>query len=228
VIVLVSMVAASAARAMLVVMRMIMVMVIMLVLMRLIVGMPMVMAVRVGVAVAVALAMAVRMAMMVMMPMIVIAHMGAALRPEGALHRGHGAALAARQLSQRRIILDVESIIRHLGETVIAAQMPGEAHEAQGILRLHLQQGLGRRPHLDKLPILEPQGVAVVDGGLHVEIEMDLGPALACQRPMAAVPRRVVEGDGVDDALGLHGGLADDGGDAGHGLVSVCERVKLR
>jgi hypothetical protein len=38
----------------------------------------------------------------------------------------------------------------------------------------------------------------------------------------------VVEGDGVDDAVGLHGGLADDGGDAGHGFVSVCDRVRLR
>jgi hypothetical protein len=28
----------------------------------------------------------------------------------------------------------------------------------------------------------------------------------------------VVEGDRGDDTVGLHGGLADDGGDAGHGL----------
>jgi hypothetical protein len=38
----------------------------------------------------------------------------------------------------------------------------------------------------------------------------------------------MVERDDVDDAVGLHGGLADDGGDAGHGTVSVCDRVKLR
>ncbi len=74
--------------------------------------------------------------------------------------------------------------------------------------------------HLDQLAVLEPQGVAVVDGGLHVEIEMDLRPRLARQMRMALAPRRMVERDRVDHAVGLHGGLADDGGDAGHGVVS--------
>ena len=203
-------------------------MVIMLVSMAVIVavGMPMVMAVHMGMRVAVALAMAVSMAMMV--SVVVVADMGAALRPEGALHGGYGAALPACQLRQRRIALDVEGIIRHLDEAVIAAEMPGEAHEAQGVLGLHLEQGLRLGLHLHQLPVLEPQGIAVVDGGFHVEIEMDLGAALGPQGTMATVPRRVVEGDGVDDAVGLHGGLADDGGDAGHGFVSVCDRLRLR
>jgi hypothetical protein len=37
---------------------------------------------------------------------------------------------------------------------------------------------------------------------------------------MAAIPRAMVEGHRVDDTVGLHGRLADDGGDAGHGFVS--------
>jgi hypothetical protein len=216
-------VTASTAGTMLM-MGMIMVVVIMLVLVCMIVavGMPVVMAVRMRVAVALAVAVAVRVVMM-MMPMIVIAHMGAALRLERALHRSHGATLAARQFRQGRVVLDVESIIRGLDEAMVAAEMPGETHEAQGVLCPDLQQRLRRRLHLHKLSIPKPQGIAVVDGCLHVEIEMDVDPALAFQSPMATVSRRVVEGDGVDDAVGLHGGLADDGGDAGHGFVSVCD-----
>jgi len=218
----VMMVAAAAAWAVLV-MFMVMMVVVMLVLVRMIVAvrMPMVMAVRMGVAVPMAM-------MVVMVPMIVVAHMSAALRPERALNRGHGAALSARQLRQGRVVLDIKSIIRDLDEAVIAAEMPGKAHEAQGVFGPHLQLRFDGRLHLDELPVLEPQGVAIVDGGLHIEIEMDLGPAYTFERTMAAVPGRVVEGDRVDDAVGLHGGLADDGGDAGHGLVSVCDRLTLR
>src|SRR5687768_951817 len=165
------MVAASAAGAVLVMGMMIVIMLV-VVCMIVAVGMSMVMIVRMSMAVA--LAVAVRMTM-IMMRMVVIAHMGAALRPERALHRGHGAALSARQFRQRRIVLDIEGVTRHLSEAVVAAEMPSKAHEAQGVLGLHLQQGLRLSLHLDKLPVLEPQGVAVVDGGLHVEIELDLG-----------------------------------------------------
>jgi hypothetical protein len=38
----------------------------------------------------------------------------------------------------------------------------------------------------------------------------------------------VIESDRVDHTVGLYGGLADDGGDAGHGFVSVKGRVELR
>ncbi len=224
VLVAVMMVTASAAGTVLV-MGMIMVVVIMLVVVRMIVAvrMPVVMAVRMGMVVAVRMAM-----IMVMMPMVVIAHMGAALRPEGALHRSHRAALTAGQFRKGRVVLDVEGIIRELGKPMVAAEMPGEAHEAQGIFGPDLEQPFGRSLHLHEPPVLEPQGIAVVDRGLHVEIEMNLGAALGLQPAVAAVAGLMVERDDVDDAVGLYGGLADDGGDAGHGTVSVCDRVKLR
>ena len=155
-----------------------------------------------------------------MMVMVVVADMGAALGLERTLHRGHGAALTARQLREGRIVLDIEGVVRNLGEAVVRAEMPGQTHKAHGVLRLHLEQGLGFRLHLDEAAVFEAQGVAVVDGGLHVEIEMDLRPALAVQVGVPAVPRLVIEDYRVHDTVWLHGGLADDGGDAGHGLVS--------
>ena len=173
----VMMVTAPAVRAVLVVMMVMLVAMVMMLMV--VVRMAVLIAVGMSVAVGVAFAMAVAMVMMmVVMPMVVVADMGAALRLEGALHRGRGAALPAHQLGHGRVVLHIEGIARDLDEAMAAAEMPGEAREAQGVLRPHLQQGLGGRLHLDELAVLEPQGVAVVDGGLHVEIEMDLGAAL--------------------------------------------------
>ena len=191
---------------------MLMVMVLMVVLVRLIVGM--------GVLVPM-IVMTVLVAMMVVtMVMVVIAHMGAALRLEGALHGRGRAALPSRQFSKGRIVLDVEGVARNLDGAMLAAQVPGEPREAKRVLGPDLQKPLRRRLHLHQAAVLQPQGVAVVEGGLHVEIEQDLGSALAFQRRMAAVPRPVIESHRIDDTAGFHGGLADDGGNAGHGFVS--------
>jgi hypothetical protein len=213
-------VTAAAAGPVFVMMLMVVVMMVvtMLVVMRLIVPMVMMlMAVRMSVAVAMALAVAVTV-MMVVMLMVVIADMGAALRLEGALDGSCRTTLPAHEFGHGRIVLDVEGVCRDFDQAMAAAEMPGEAREAQGILGPHLQQRLGRRPDLDELAVLEPQGIAVVDGGFHIEIEQDLGPALGPQRPLTAAAGLVVEGDRGDDTVRLHGGLADDGGDAGHGL----------
>jgi hypothetical protein len=67
----------------------------------------------------------------VMISVVVPAGMGAALRPEWPLHRGRDAALSAHQLGDRRIVLHVEGVGRDLDQPVLAAQMPGEPHEAQ-------------------------------------------------------------------------------------------------
>lgn len=159
------------------------------------------------------------------MVMVVIADMSAAFRLERALHRRHRAALPACQLCKSRIVLDIEGVVRDFCEPVVRAQMPGKAHEAQRIFRLHLQQTFRLRLHLYETAILQAKRIAVVDGGLHVEIQMDLGPALTPQMGMPTVSRRMVEGHRVDDTVGLHGGLADDGGDAGHSFVSARDQV---
>jgi hypothetical protein len=204
---------------------------IMLVLMRILVMAVVVMRMGVRMSMRMALTVAVGVAMavtMMVMPMVVIAMVGAALRPEGALHRGCGAALPADQLGHGRIILHVEGIGCNLHKAMLTAEVPSEAREAQRVLGPHLKQWLGCRLYLDEASILQPQGVAVVDGGVHVEIEQNLGAALPPEPCLAAVARLVIEGDRVDHTVGLHGGLADDGGDAGHGFVSVKGRVELR
>ncbi|SCX95857.1 hypothetical protein SAMN02927923_00402 [Microvirga guangxiensis] len=170
--------------------------------------------------------MSVSMVMMVVimpvpvMMVIMVADMGAALGLEGALHRRHGAALPARELRESRIVLDVESIVLDLGEAMIGAEVPGKTHETQGVLRLHFQQALGLRLHLNKAAVLQAQGIAVIDGGFHIEIDQDLDAAFSRQPRLPAAPRLMVEDHRVDDTVCLYGGLANDSGDAGHGFVS--------
>ena len=65
---------------------------------------------------------------------VVVAMMGAVLRPEAALDRRGGAALAARQFGEGRAVLDIEGIAGKFGEAVLAAEMPGETHEAKRVL----------------------------------------------------------------------------------------------
>jgi hypothetical protein len=222
VIVLVTVVVTAAGAVLMATGMIVMMVVIMLVVMGMIMPVVvMIMAVCVRMGMAMALGVTVAVTMMVVVAMIVVADMGAALRPEGALHRRRRATLPAHEFRHGRIVLHIESIRRDLDQAMAAAEMPGETREAQGIFGLHLQERLGRRLDLDEPAVLKPQGIAVVDRRLHVEIEQDFGPALALECPLAAVAGLVVEGDRVDDAVGLHGGLADDGGDAGHGLVSV-------
>jgi hypothetical protein len=209
--------AAPAARTMLMMIMMVVVFVVSMIVMLMRVGLGM------GVSMGVSMTMMVVMSV-VMMPMVVVAVMGAALWSERALHRGGDAALTAHQFRHRRIVLHVDRIAGNLDEAMLAAEMPGQPHEAQRVLGPHLQQALGRGLDLDETPVLEPQGIAVVDGRFHVEIEQDFGPALARQPRLTAVAGRVIERDRIDHAVGFHGGLADDGGDAGHGFVS---RVRM-
>jgi len=157
------------------------------------------------------------MVMTMVMMVVVVAMVGALFRPEGALHRGRDAALPAGELGQGWGVLHIEGICRDLRKAVLAAEMPGEAHKAQGILGPHLQKVLGCGLHLYETAVLEPQGVPVVDHRLHVEVEMDLGAGLGLQMRMAAAAGRVIQDDRVDNPVGLHGRLADEGGGARHG-----------
>ena len=158
------------------------------------------------------------MAVTVTVVVVVVAMVGALLWLKAALHGDDSAALAARQFGECRAVLDIKRVAGKFSEAVLAAEMPGETHQAKRILGAYLQQLFGRRLDLNKRSILQPKGVTVIDGGLHVEIEMDFGPGLPGEVGMAAVARCMVEGDRVDHALRLHGRLADDGGGAGHGV----------
>jgi hypothetical protein len=171
------------------------------------------------------------MAMVVMVPVIVVAMVRALLRPEGAGHRRRGAALSPGEFGPGRIILDIDRIARDLREAVLAAEMPGQPHEAHRVLGADFQQPLGRGLHLDETAIVEPERIAVVERGFHLEIDQKFQAALPLQGRLTAVSRPMVQRHVIDDAVRLHGGLADDGDGADHGgsgsRKRACGRSRL-
>lgn len=171
----------------------------------------------------VGMVMAVMVAMVVIVPVIVMPAatiiavvMDFRLRLERALDRHHGAALPAHQLGDGRNVNDVERIGRHLGRDMVAAEMPGEAHQPQRVFGADLQQVLGRSLDLDQAAILQLQRIAIVQHGGLVEIDGELQPARRLHRQGAAAAILVPEAERIDDALGTDGGLANDGGGAKH------------
>ena len=181
-----------------------------------VVGMGMTMAVIMAMVVMVMVVMAV-MAVVVAtgIAMIVVMDFGLGLeRPLGLAHR---AALAANQLGQRGIVLDIDRIGRDLRRDMAAPEVPGEARQPQRVLGRDRDQLLRRSLDQHQPAILELDRVAVVQRGRLVEVEQNLLPAIALERGMARVAAMMVEGEGLDDPVLLDRGLADDGDGALHG-----------
>lgn len=160
------------------------------------------------------------MAMMMIVAAAAIVAMGVVmhlrLRLEGPLDRRHRAALPAHQLSQRRIVGDVERIGRHFGRDVMAAEMPGEARQPQRVLGTNRQQAFRHGPDLHETAILQLEGIAVVQHCRLVERDLNLEPARRRRGHAAAIAVAVRETERVRDALGADGGLANEGVGAKH------------
>jgi hypothetical protein len=145
----------------------------------------------------------------------------AALGLERARDRADAAALAARQLGDRGIDLDIDRVAVELGRNMRPAEMPGEAHEPCRIFRTDLEELLRRRPHLHEAAVLELHRVAVVERRGAVEVELELEPAMGPQRELAALTGVVVEPGRIGNPVGLDGGFADDGGGAQHEVSDI-------
>lgn len=130
-------------------------------------------------------------------------------------HR-HRTALPTHHLGEDMVVLDVERVGRDLGRGVAVADMPGDAHQPQRVVGADLQQALGRRPDQDEPAILQLDRVAVVERGRLVEIEQDIEAGVALQRQTPAAAILMVERQGLDDAVRLDRGFANDGGGAQH------------
>lgn len=184
------------------------------VLMRVVVLVRMIMAVAVLMAVVMVGVIAMIMATAAGVAMLVVMDLGLGL--ERPLDLAHRAALAANQLGQRRILLDIDCIGGDLDRDMAAAEMPGETRQPQRVLGGDRDQLLRRRPDQHERAVLELDGIPVIQGSRLVEIEQDVAPAIPLERRMASVAAMMVEGEGLDDPVLLDRGLADDGDGALH------------
>ena len=168
------------------------------------------------VTVIVGMRMIMRMAVAVMvMPVIVTAGavvVGGALGAEGAGDRGREAALSADQLGRSRRRRDEQDVRGDLGGHVAAAELPGQPHQPGGVLGVHLQKILRGSAHGHEPPVIETQGVAILQDRGFVERHREGQAALGDQGTRGRGPRRVVEAHRVGDLVGAHRGPADDGG----------------
>lgn len=152
----------------------------------------------------------------------VVVVIGAALGLERPLDHRHGAALAAHHLGEHMVVLDVERLSRDLGGRVAVADMPGDAHQPQRVVGPDLQQALGRSPDQNEAAVLQPYRVAVIERGRPVEIEQDVEAGVALQSETAAAAILVIQRQGLDDAIRLDRGFANDGGGAKHDWQPGC------
>ena len=145
---------------------------------------------------------------------------GHTLGAEGAIDRGRRAALAADELGRGGRRRDVEDFGADLGRDVVAAELPGESHQAGRVLGADLEKRLRGGLHRDEAAVVEAQGVAVVEGSGLGQREVDMQPAIAVQVPVLSLTPGMVEADRVDDGVGADRGPADDRGGSRHGTLS--------
>lgn len=138
------------------------------------------------------------------------------LRLERTLDHRHRTALPAHQLAERGVVRDVESLSRHLGRDVMAAEMPGEAHQPQRVLGADFQQAFRRGLDLDQRAVFQLQRIAVVQHRRLVERDRELQPARGANAHAVDRAVAMAQRQRIDDALGLDGGLAENGGGAKH------------
>ncbi len=169
----------------------------------------------------VSLGMAVPVPMIVMMVVVAALAMvvGGLFGLEGAGDRGGFAAGVADQgVGGDR---NVEGFGADLGGDVLASELPGEAQQPGRVAGADFEERLVRRADGDQAPVLELQGVPVLQTGGVGEGELEAEAARGGEGAVRRAPAGMVERDRVDDLLGPDGGLADDQGGFGHGILEM-------
>ncbi|CAI0344505.1 conserved hypothetical protein [Hyphomicrobiales bacterium] len=183
-----------------------------LVLMRMIVTMVLMIVVMTMVMTMVVVMMGVPAAAIVAMSVVVDLRLGL----ERALDRRHRTALPAHQLGKSGIVGHIERLGRHFRRNVMAAEVPGKAHQPQRVFGTDFQQAFRRGLDLHKSPVLQLQRVAVVQRRRLVEGDREFQAAHGRHSDAVDPALTMAEAQRIDNALGTDGGLAKDGSGAKH------------
>jgi hypothetical protein len=145
-----------------------------------------------------------------------LAAVGAALWLERADHRMHMGAKANHHRLKNVIRLNVDRVGRDFRRCVAIAEMPRDPGERVCIGGMNLHERLGGSNDADEGSVLELQGVTVGKIGRLGKVKQNGPAAVSGHRNAAAVARRPVEGDAVDNRLGADLGFPDDAGGTLH------------
>jgi hypothetical protein len=150
------------------------------------------------------------------MVMAAIVLVRAALGLERSRDPGRRAALPTHHLGQHVVILDVDRVCGDLSRGMAVADVPGDARQPQGVLGPDFEQRLGRRLDLNQTPVLQLQGIAVVESRRLLKVQEELETTLPPQRETAALPPLMVEDHRIGDSIRPDGRFPDDDGGAQH------------
>ena len=141
----------------------------------------------------------------------------AGFRIERRLDRRHRGAETRRHLLQHVIAADAEPVADDLHVGVAVAEMPGEPHQRERRPRRDLDQRLGLPGHQHDAAVVEHDAVAVAQRHRLVEVEQELGAALALEHDAAAMAVAGIEHHAVDRGGGIPEAGPADGPAALHG-----------
>jgi hypothetical protein len=134
---------------------------------------------------------------------------GAALRVEGGLDRGHFRAEPARHILDHMIAPDAQALGQEFGRQVAIAEMPGDAHERRRVGAADFSELFGRGDDFDDAPVLELEPVAGAQHHRLGQVEQEGEAANARHRNAAPVALVVIEDDGVGRFAGPGAGGTD-------------------
>ena len=160
--------------------------------------------------------MVVAMGMTVVGVTVAMAFIGTAFGLERPRNARNGTAQSTHHLGQDVVIFDVDRLGGDLGRRMAIADVPSDLGEPVGRLGADLEKGLRSRDDADQSAVFELERVAALRRGRLLQVEQKLRSLLACESHATAMAPLVVERDGIDDLVGFHGKLSDDGGGADH------------
>jgi len=160
--------------------------------------------------------MAMGMVVMIVPVAIMVMEMCGLLRFERAGHRCCNASQSAHQFRDSRSVLDEDGVCDHFDRNMAAPGLPGEPQQTHRIFGPNFQQLLRSSGDLDQPAILKLHRITVVERRRLVEIEGELAAALASQDNPVPLTLPMIQKHRIDNLVGLHGRLADDGFGAEH------------
>ncbi len=92
---------------------------------------------------------------------------------------------------------DHDAVRLNLRLKVPVANLPGKLRKVLGISPAYFRKGFRQGQNLDHPAILKHQAIAMPQRVRVDKVEQKLQPAITHHRHAAAVPRRVVKGDGI-------------------------------
>jgi hypothetical protein len=160
----------------------------------------------------------------VIMKAMVMSGIGSAFGREGGNNVGDRRAQSDQHVADDMIAADAEAVLKDFCGEMTVAELPGQGGEMADIAPAHLVKRFRFGMDLDDAAIIKQDALAVAEQSSFRQVEQEGDAVVGPERDAAAVPPRLVQGDGV----GGSGEVADYAGGADHHVSRSEQEVTLR